>query len=96
MTARAKAPTVAPMGCPACKRLGIPGTACAVCVEAAHGAAVRRADRELRFGRDAATVRMAVASDARAAWVGANLLIDELGVLLMHVGFEVPRAQGRS
>lgn len=85
-----KAPIVTPTGCPRCGSGGVPGTACAVCTRHAHGVAVRRRDHELRFGREPAKVRMRAAEDARAAWVGADLLLDNLGVLLVRVGFELP------
>lgn len=97
MMTRAKAPTVRATGCPVCEKLSIPGTACAECVEAAHGAAVRAAEDAVReawrrVGGDSVIAAVAgqQAQDARAAWVGACLLLDELGVLLVAVGFEVP------
>lgn len=97
MTARRKAPTVRATGCPVCKKLGIPGTSCAVCVEAAHGAWLRRVraaqlEGLARFGPgcDVAEMLLDELERALAGWVGACLLLDELGVLLVRVGFEVP------
>lgn len=89
---RCKAPTIAPTGCLSCSAIGIPGTPCASCVMRAHNAAVRLADQAMRFGSGTVTakVRMCAAEDARAAWVGAELLLDGLGVLLVCVGFELP------
>ena len=79
-------------GCPSCGQLGIPGMPCARCVEAAHGEAVRRAMHVLPYGLDdaerAALVRHH--EGCRAAWVGANVLLDELGLLLLRVGLELP------
>ena len=87
-----RAPIVTPTGCPSCSAIGIPGTPCASCVMRAHNAAVRAADQAMRFGSGTVTaeVRMCAAEDARAAWVGAELLLDGLGVLLVRVGFELP------
>lgn len=83
-----KAPIVTPTGCPVCGCGGVPGTSCAVCARHAHGVEVRRHDHALRFGTAAATVRMRHAEDARAAWCGADLLLDV--AVLAGVGFEVP------
>lgn len=92
MATRMKAPTIAPTGCPSCKRVGLPGMPCLCCAEDAHGRAVRAADRELRFGHEAATVRMRCAEDARAAWVGCDVLGEHFDRWLfrMGVGLEVP------
>ncbi|MEK9646459.1 MAG: hypothetical protein VW547_13025 [Alphaproteobacteria bacterium] len=83
-----KAPIVTPTGCACCGSGGVLGTACAVCTRHAHGVEVRRHDHALRFGTAAATVRMQCAEDARAAWCGADLLLDVAA--LAGVGFEVP------
>ena len=71
---------------------------CGRCVEAAHGAAVRATEaraREVHGGHgqpSAELLRMLHTRqcDARAAWVGANVLLDELGLLLLRVGLELP------
>lgn len=86
-----KAPRITPTGCPSCGAIGIPGTVCRRCIEAAHATAVRSTSRAFILADRTATARM-VADDARAGWAGAELLLDFFGAepALWRVGFEVP------
>lgn len=87
---RQKASRVTASGrCLTCGETGIPRTACKRCVRTAHGAAVTRLNALLRVGTAPAVERMRDAEEARAAWVGADLLLEQRGRFL-HVGFEVP------
>jgi ribosomal protein L32 len=95
-TCRRKAPTITATGCPTCGTLGIPGTVCRKCVEAAHASAVRSTSRAYILADRTSTARM-FADDARATWAGAELLLDYFGTepALWRVGFEVPASEER-